>query len=74
MARALLIRPAIVLADEPTGNLDAENSTIVADLLFATTREVGATLIVATHSEAVAARANNNLVLSNSHKQTVIPG
>lgn len=74
VARALLIQPAIVLADEPTGNLDAENSATVADLLFATTREVGASLIVATHSEAVAARADKQLRLSGAHNQNVAPG
>jgi len=56
VARALLRRPAIVLADEPTASLDRDNAGLVADLLFALCREAGATLIVATHDPQLAAR------------------
>jgi putative ABC transport system ATP-binding protein len=56
VARALLRRPAIVLADEPTASLDRESANLVADLLFALCREAGATLIVATHDPQLAAR------------------
>jgi putative ABC transport system ATP-binding protein len=56
VARALINRPRVILADEPTGALDADNSAIVLDLLLAAQREIGATLIVVTHDPLVAAR------------------
>ncbi len=62
--RALLLRPAVVLADEPTGNLDAHNSAQVAGMLFAAARDTGASLVVATHSGEVAAMAGEELKLN----------
>ena len=56
IARALAPRPALVFADEPTGNLDHANGEAVAALLFAQVAEVGATLLLVTHDEALAAR------------------
>nr|WP_260924464.1 ATP-binding cassette domain-containing protein [Novosphingobium sp. 9] len=56
IARALASRPVLVFADEPTGNLDAATGAQVADLLFARRAETGATLVVITHDEALAAR------------------
>lgn len=53
IARALVHAPAIVLADEPTGNLDEETGEIVLKLLLELTREIGKTLIMATHNPAV---------------------
>ena len=58
IARALAHRPRVLLADEPTGNLDAVNAGRVTDLLWENTRQVGCALVVATHNEAVAARAD----------------
>ncbi len=58
VARALASDPAVVFADEPTGNLDAANGAAVADLLFRLTRERHATLILVTHDEALARRAD----------------
>ena len=58
IARALAHEPSIVLADEPTGNLDARRSEQVADALFAESRRLGSALVVATHSVAVAERAD----------------
>ena len=57
IARALVLEPALILADEPTGNLDAEAAAAVADLLFRLVRERGASLLVATHDPELAARA-----------------
>ena len=65
VARALLLSPPLILADEPTGNLDAANSVHVADLLFNSARELGLSVVVATHSEAVAARADVHLHLGS---------
>ncbi len=56
IARALAPRPALVFADEPTGNLDHKNGDAVADLLFARAADAGATLLLVTHDEALARR------------------
>jgi len=64
VARALMGRPRLVLADEPTGNLDAATGREVADLLFALCAEAGAGLLVVTHDLALAARADRRLQLA----------
>ncbi len=58
VARALVNDPELVLADEPTGNLDPANSALVAELLYACAEKRGKTLLVVTHDERVAARAS----------------
>ncbi len=65
IARALAHEPAIVLADEPTGNLDARHSEQVADALFDEARRLGSALVVATHSAAVAERADRIVELAH---------
>jgi lipoprotein-releasing system ATP-binding protein len=65
VARSMVNDPALILADEPTGNLDPQNSEIVADLLFESALKRGKTLIVVTHDKKVAARASVKLVLEN---------
>ncbi|GKT23424.1 ABC transporter ATP-binding protein [Acidovorax sp. SUPP3334] len=64
IARALVHRPALLLADEPTGNLDPATAARVMDLLLAQTREHGAALVLVTHSESAAARADRRLRLT----------
>ena len=64
-ARALAPRPALLFADEPTGNLDTATGTAVADLLFDRAREAGATLLMVTHDEALAQRCGRILRLAD---------
>ena len=61
IARALSTKPAIVLADEPTGNLDSETSGQVMELLQRTLKDLGQTMVMITHNEAVAAEADRIL-------------
>ena len=57
-ARACITRPAILLADEPTGNLDSKNSAEIMELLTKANRELGQTIIMVTHDMSVARRAD----------------
>ncbi|HEY1503845.1 MAG TPA: ABC transporter ATP-binding protein [Stellaceae bacterium] len=63
IARAFAPRPALLLADEPTGNLDGETGKQVIDLLFALHAERGTTLLLITHDPALAARCNRIIQL-----------
>jgi putative ABC transport system ATP-binding protein len=63
VARALVHSPRIVLADEPTGALDVDNSQAVMDMLLAARDRTGATLVVVTHDPSVAARLDTSLRL-----------
>ena len=65
VARSMVNDPPIILADEPTGNLDPQNSEIVASLLFEGAQKRGKTLIVVTHDKKVAGKASVQLVLEN---------
>jgi lipoprotein-releasing system ATP-binding protein len=65
IARALIHQPVLVIADEPTGNLDDENAEIVANLLFTLQREDGNACIVATHNTGLAARTNRIVTITN---------
>lgn len=64
IARALAADPPLVLADEPTGNLDRTNADQVIDALWRETGESGAALLIATHSERIAARADRVIELA----------
>ena len=64
IARALVHRPGLLLADEPTGNLDPTTAAMVLDVLIGQCRQEGASLVLVTHSEAAAARADRVLHLS----------
>ncbi len=63
LARAFLLRPPIVLADEPTGNLDSANGAHVLELLLRLNREEGTTLVLVTHDPALAAHAGRRITL-----------
>jgi putative ABC transport system ATP-binding protein len=64
LARAFAIKPQLLLADEPTGNLDAATGAQVIDLMFAMNEETGTTLILVTHDEALARRCGRTLRLA----------
>jgi putative ABC transport system ATP-binding protein len=66
IARAFVTKPAFMFADEPTGNLDAVTSDTISDMMFSFAENENCTLIVVTHSEAVARRADICLRLDQS--------
>jgi putative ABC transport system ATP-binding protein len=63
LARAFVVEPPIVMADEPTGNLDSVNGRLVLDLLLARNKQAGTTLVLVTHDSEVAAMADRKIVL-----------
>ena len=76
IARALLLAPPLLLADEPTGNLDAASAEAVAGLLFRLARERGAALLLATHDSELAARTDVRLRLRRGRllRDKAVPG
>jgi putative ABC transport system ATP-binding protein len=63
LARAFMMRPPILMADEPTGNLDSENGRLVLDLLLALNRQEGTTLVLVTHDQELAGHADRRILL-----------
>ena len=76
IARALAPSPAVLIADEPTGNLDTDTGRQIADLLFAKQQERGMTLVLVTHDTALAARCSRQIrvasgqIAGDSHAET----
>jgi putative ABC transport system ATP-binding protein len=64
LARAFAIRPQLLLADEPTGSLDAQTGERIANLMFELNRSHGTTLVLVTHDEALAARCDEGIRLN----------
>ena len=67
IGRALMNAPSVVLADEPTGNLDSKNSQEIVELLKFSNREYGQTLIVITHDESIALQADRVIAIEDGH-------
>jgi lipoprotein-releasing system ATP-binding protein len=65
VARALVTRPPVVLADEPTGNLDGANARQVFELMLELNRELGTALIIVTHAPELAAQLQRSLTLTD---------
>ena len=71
LARALIMEPKLLLADEPTGNLDVTTSEGIHDLLFEMNEEMGITAVVVTHNPALAERMPRRLRLVGGHVETL---
>ncbi len=65
VARALINKPDVLFADEPSGNLDSENAKMLHDLFFELRDKLGLTIIIVTHNEDLAARANRTLRMAD---------
>jgi putative ABC transport system ATP-binding protein len=73
LARALSPRPAVLIADEPTGNLDEATGRAIIDLLFAARTQGGATLVLVTHDPALAARCDRTLIMRSGRLEAAAP-
>jgi putative ABC transport system ATP-binding protein len=72
LARAFAPEPALLLADEPTGNLDQATGQAVIDLLFALRRRTGTTLLLITHDRDLAARCDRQVHLSDGRVEEAV--
>ena len=73
LARAVIAGPALVLADEPTGDLDLESAEIVLDLMSSLNRDLGATFVIATHNPRLVSRATLVVELANGRLASSAP-
>jgi putative ABC transport system ATP-binding protein len=65
IARAVINKPKLILADEPTGNLDTENSKLISDLLFNMTKEFNCSLCLVTHDKELASQCDRTLLIDD---------
>jgi len=70
VARALAMKPALILADEPTGNLDSKSADAVFDLLLSVSREQGTSVLFVTHNAALSARCDKTIEVVDGHLKT----
>jgi putative ABC transport system ATP-binding protein len=73
LARALAPRPSVIIADEPTGNLDEATGGAIIELLFAARARSGSTLVLVTHDPALAARCDRTLRMRSGHLEAAAP-
>ena len=74
IARALVTKPLVLVADEPTGNLDTENGEAIANLLFALNKSIGSTLLIVTHDEDLAKRCQRIVRLKDGKIVEIVNG
>ena len=67
IARSIVMKPQLILADEPTGNLDSENSNLISKILFDYVNEEQASLIVATHDDKLASQAKRKIKIKDGN-------
>jgi len=72
LARALAPNPKILIADEPTGNLDSQTGSIVADLIFERARAQGTTMVIVTHDHILASRCDRQIHLRNGEIESIV--
>ena len=65
IARALINKPSVILADEPTGNLDSENSVMISNILFKYVKEEGSSLIMVTHDPKLPNKAKRQIKIKD---------
>jgi len=70
VARALILKPEIILADEPTGNLDSRTGEAIFDLLLSLNQQLNITLLVVTHNESIASKMSGRIVLIDGQVAT----
>ena len=68
IARALVTKPRVIFADEPTGNLDSATGRLVEDILFSLNKEHGITLVIVTHDSELAARCDRQIYLKDGRE------
>ena len=65
IARSLVMKPKLILADEPTGNLDKINSSLISGILFDIVKDSGSSLILVTHDTKIANKANKKIEIND---------
>lgn len=74
IARALINKPSLLIADEPTGNLDSENGQVVEDLLFNLNKKLGTTLVIVTHDKDLAKKCQTVITIKDGQVESVKKG
>jgi putative ABC transport system ATP-binding protein len=74
IARALINKPSLLIADEPTGNLDSENGQVVEDLLFSLNEKLGTTLVIVTHDKDLAKKCQTVITIKDGQVESVKKG